>query len=148
MTNFKSLPNVFGIFLGFVMVCLLSSSSLHAQTATYGLPPLKPKAEIDRIAVEVIEFLMNERNVNKNCTTPDPTAPCVKRFQALMESYQALRTYIADQPQWSEYELLRAIYPISNMHSLATVPEAVNMDGFIDKRYNPYFEEILLRLKQ
>lgn len=146
MTNFKSQPNAFGILLGFVMVCLFSFSlDLSAQAATYGLPPLKTKGEIDQIATDVIKFLQEDRQVS--CTVQDPTAPCVKRFQALMEAYMALRAYIQDQPWMDEYELLRAIYPITNMHNLTVTSEAVNMDGFKDKRYNPYFEEILLRMK-
>lgn len=147
MTNFKSLPKVFGILLGFFMVCLISfTSELMAQGTTYGLPPLKSIAEIDQIADNTIKFLQEDRKIN--CNVTDPTAPCAKRFQAVMESYMTLRDYIANQPNMTAYDLLRAIYPVSNMHSLATVPEAVNMDGFLDKRYNPYFQEILLALKQ
>ncbi|MEP7196439.1 MAG: hypothetical protein ABI851_07950 [Saprospiraceae bacterium] len=144
MTNFKSLPNVFGILLGLILVCLLSvGAELKAQT--YGLPLLKSKLDIQTIANDAILKLAEERK--QTCTSQDPTAPCNKRIAALMGAYMELLNYIQDQPQLSEYDLLRVIYPITNMHSLAVVPEAVNMSGFNNQQYNIYFIEILDRVK-
>jgi len=145
MTKFKSLPNVFGIFLGLILVCFLGSiTGLNAQS-TYGLPILKSKAEIFQIAETEIKNLQTERTTT--CTTQDPTAPCAKRMLALLGAYMDIQTYINDQPQMSEYDILKAVYPITNVHSLAVVPEAVNMSGFNDQKFNIYFVEILDRIK-
>lgn len=145
MTNFKSLPNVFGIFLGLIMVCLFAvSAELKAQTA-YGLPLLKPKAEITQIADAQILVLQEELKLT--CTSQDPTAPCVRRIYVLLDAYSALNSYIQGQPWMDEYEMTRAIYPVTNRFNLTVSSAAVNMDGFSNQQYNPYFTEILLRIK-
>ncbi len=145
MTNFKSLPNVFGIFLGLILVCLLGASTgLNAQTS-YGLPILKPKAEIFQIADQQLQLLAEERK--QSCTVQDPNAPCVKRIFALMEAYNHLKNYIQDMPWLDEYEVAKAVYPVTNVYNLTVVSSAVNMDGFDTKQYNPYFTEILLKIR-
>ncbi len=146
MTNLKSLPNVFGIFLGLILVCLLGSSTgLSAQTPSYGLPILKSKQEIAQIADEQLLVLQEEKK--QSCNIPDPTAPCVKRLFALMEAYTSIKNYMNTQTWMTEYEIVRAIYPVTNVHNLSVQSSAVNMDGFDNKQYNPYFTEILLRIR-
>jgi len=145
MTNFKSLPNVFGIFLGLILVCFLGVGAEIKAQNTYGLPILKPKAEISQIADEQLLLLQEEKK--QTCSIPDPAAPCVKRLFALMEAYTALKTYIQDQPWMDEYEMVRAIYPVTNIHNLTVTSQAVNMTGFNNQQYNPYFTEILLRIR-
>lgn len=146
MTNFKSLPNLFGVFVGLIMVFCVSLSSEVSAQARFGLPILKTKNEIAQVADEQIASLSEERQ--KSCTIQDPTAPCVKRIFALMESYNLIKGYIIDMPWMNEYEILKAIYPISNMHNLSVLPQIINNEGFDNQQYNPYFTEILLRVKQ
>jgi hypothetical protein len=146
MTNFKSLQNVFGVFLGLILVFLLSlTSEVKAQGPAYGLPILKTRDQIAQITGEQLLALQNERK--QSCQSQDPTEPCAKRLLALMEAYMHIQNYIIDQPNMSEYDIIRAIYPITNMHNLTVVPEAVNMTGFANKQYNVYFIEILDRIK-
>lgn len=145
MTNFKSLPKVFGVFVGLFMVLLGVSTGVSAQGQTYGLPLLKSKAEIAQIADEQLLLLQEERK--QSCSIQDPAAPCVKRIFSLMEGYSAIKRYIQDQPWMNEYEILRAVYPITNSHNLSVQSAAVNMDGFDNKQYNPYYTEMLLKIR-
>jgi len=144
MTNFKSLPNVFGIFVGLMMMFLGFSTGANAQTA-FGLPLLKSKAEITQIADEQLLLLQEERK--QSCSIQDPSAPCVKRIFSLMEAYTAIKRYFQDQPWMTEYEVVRAAYPLTNSYNLTTVSTAVNMDGFDNKQYNQYFTELLLKIR-
>ena len=145
MTNFKSLPNVFGIFLGLMLVCLFGvSTGLQAQTS-FNLPVLKSKDQI--IQIVTAELLVLQEYRKTSCLGQDPTEPCAKRLAALMGAYMDILAYFNDQPQLSPYDVVRNIYPGTNRYNNTVVPEVVNMTGFNNQQYNIYFIEILDRIK-